>query len=142
MSALETAWNKYLETAAAARRENPKLDGREFWQPTKAILAKLDTIEPKWGWTPTTSPEVCTQIMSQHEVRDGVMDEVVHFEMQKVRLPLGPLTFRTLFQLALNCGQLLGSDEKASVMSNSLSSYVGLATLEDMDKVWRKIQPW
>jgi hypothetical protein len=125
---VEILFNLVLEKAKNEREKNKNFDGKEFWQPIKAILDKVDI---KFDWKKLDKKKV-EEIMSLPEYyKNGNGEEKIieknHFIIQSVRIPTTEEpSLKKLIQIALNIGQYYGTKDNKNINLpyNSINSFV------------------
>jgi hypothetical protein len=125
---VDELFNLVLEKAKNERKKNKDFDGKEFWQPIKAIL---DKVEIKFEWKKLDEKKV-KEIMDLPEYyKNGNNEEKIieknHFIIQSVRIPTKEeASLKKLIQIALNIGQYEGTKENNNkkLPYDKINSYV------------------
>lgn len=113
---IENLFEKIRVVSKQNRKQNHNFDGKEFWQPIKAILSTSNWTANKWK---TQSKNKYNEIMSIPEfIINGFGNtEIIeqnHFLIQTVRIPQNEKpSLRKVCQIALNIGQYQGHTGKS-----------------------------
>ena len=93
-----TLFNLMMVTAENCKRYISNFNGKDFWQPIKAILAKSSWTASEWK-----------PISEKEYVDSKKISEINHFQIQTVRIPRTESpSLRKIIQVALNLGQSYG----------------------------------
>ena len=103
-----------IQSAAYAQNLHHKNQGKEFWQPLKAIL---DNSDRGLTWKPC-SPRLMNRIMDLSDVPP------VHFIRQQFRIPQEEhLTTCRLCQIALNIGQWIATWDETVISTKEYTTH-------------------
>lgn len=134
---IEQLFNKIKKVLKEKNISNPNFNGKDFWQPLKAILA-----QSKWeakSWKKKDNKEYINKVMSLPEYYiDGYNNKETlkenHFLIQTVRIPMSkkeshkdeeePPNLKKIMQVALNIGQYLGVSGKTTMKYNKITDYI------------------
>jgi len=141
-----------VQVAKNVRENDPKIDGRAFWEPMKNITTKYDKELVPWiaqssNETRLSFFDKYKELESQERNADGTMNEKNHFLVQIYRIPRDDVAnLRKIMQIALNIGQYQGQmsafsehSEHEIVASHKLPTLYDFVNKEHCGKLSQKI---